>query len=121
MSFAHPLFVCPAVLLFYRLIGKLILSASAHPKDAAFIKFKGLSATARLVQASQTGLYINEQPMVRFDLEFTDERQQRHKVSLKKVVDLLHLDMARRETAEIFYLQENPRRVAFASDLDDIQ
>ncbi|RPE12791.1 hypothetical protein EGT74_04400 [Chitinophaga lutea] len=121
MSFVHPLFICPVVLLFYRLIGKLILRVGANPKDAAFIKFKGLSTTARLVNASQTGMYINEQPMVRFDLEFTDERHQQHKVSLKKVVDLLHLDVARQETAEIFYLKENPQRVAFASDLDDVQ
>ncbi len=120
MSFAHPLVLCPAILLFFRLLVKLITSLTGGPKDAALIKFKGHSTTARLVEASQTGTFINEQPMVRFELEFTDERHQKHRVTLKKVVDLLHLDVARQETAEIFYLKENPQRVAFASDLDEI-
>ncbi len=120
IGFLHPLTLCPLILLGYRLLGKLLSNFTGEPEDVALIKFKGVRTNAKLLSANQTGTYINEQPMVRFELEFTDERQQKHKTSLKKIVDLLHLDITRQETIDIFYLKNNPQQVAFARDLEDI-
>ena len=76
---------------------------------------------AKLVKASQTGTYINEQPMIRFDVEYTDNRHHVHRGSLKKVIGLLELDITKQEQIEIFYLPENPSQIAFASDLNNIE
>jgi hypothetical protein len=120
INFYHPLFVCPIVMLGYRLFGKFISVFTANAHDSMIIKFKGIRTSAKLLSANQTGTYINEQPMVRFELEFMDEHYKKHKASVKKLVDLLHLDITRQEAVEIFYLKENPQQIAFASDLDEI-
>jgi hypothetical protein len=120
MSFGHPLLLCPVILVFYGLLGYLIGRFSGQTKQAVNIKFKGLRARARLLNARQTGLYINEQPNVEFLLEYTDEQQQVHQVSFKRIVDLLDLHVTRQEYIDIFYLKEDPSRIAFASDLEEI-
>jgi hypothetical protein len=120
LSFYHPLFVCPIVMLGYRLFGKFLSSFTGTADDSIIIKFKGIRTNAKLLSASQTGTYINEQPMVRFELEFMDEHYKKHRASIKKLVDLLHLDITRQEAVEIFYLKEDPQKIAFASDLDEI-
>ncbi|WP_428229748.1 hypothetical protein [Flavobacterium sp.] len=121
MSFGHPLIVCPAVLLFYRYFLRFILAKlTGVNSDSMLIKFKGVKTWAKLIKASQTGTYINEQPMIRFELEYTDNRHQVHKCSLKKVIGLLDLDLTKQEQIEIFYLEENPKQIAFAGDLNAI-
>lgn len=120
ISFYHPLFVCPIVMLGYRLFGKFISAFTAKVDESMVIKFKGVRTSAKLLSASQTGTYINEQPMVRFELEFMDEHFKKHKASIKKLVDLLDLNVTRQEAIEIFYLKENPQQIAFSSDLDEI-
>lgn len=122
MSLGHPLLVCPAVLLFYRFLGAIILSKFwGKPNEPFLIKFKGIRTTARLTKASQTGTYINEQPMINFELEFTDRHNQKHKANLKKIVNLLDLDITKQEHLSIFYLKENPQKIAFEKDLNEIE
>lgn len=123
MVFYHPLLVCALILNLgnINLLGRLMSKfANQNPKNDFVIKYKGLPATARLLKASQTGTYINEQPVVEFVLEFTDHQNQRHGVSIKKIVDLLDLDSTRQKEVDIFYLKEDPKRVAFASDLKEL-
>lgn len=122
MSFGHPLIVCPAVLLFYRFIARFIFhKLSGIDDNSALIKFKGIKTMAKLIKASQTGTYINEQPMIRFELEFTDAQRHVHRSSLKKVIGLLELDITKQEQLEIFYLPESPTQIAFANDLNNIE
>lgn len=73
-----------------------------------------------MISANQTGTYINEQPMIRFELEYTDAMQQVRRASLKKIVNLLDLSVTKQETVDIFYLKDQPERIAFASDLNEI-
>lgn len=122
MSFGHPLLICSVVLLFYRLLARFVFNkiAGTSADDAVLIKFKGIKTTAKLINASQTGTYINEQPMIRFLLEYTDNQHQVHRESLKKIVDLLDLNSTKQEHIDVFYLKENPKRIAFASDLNEI-
>lgn len=121
MSIGHPLLICPAVLLFYRFLLAFIAGKlSGKPSEKFLIKFKGIATEAKLLAARQTGTYINEQPMIEFELEFRDNHYQKHQVSIKKVIDLLALDITKQEYISIFYLKDNPQRVAFAQDLNEI-
>jgi hypothetical protein len=122
MSFGHPLLICPAVLLFYGILANFIDGKlSGVPGNAPLIKFKGIRTTAKLLSANLTGTYINEQPMINFELEFVDQQNYTHRTSIKKIVSLLDLDSTRQKTADIFYLQEDPRRIAFTNDLNEIR
>lgn len=121
MSFGHPLIVCPIVLIFYRYLLRFILKKLTGLGDnSVLIKFKGIKTQAKLISVSQTGTYINEQPMMRFELEYTDNKHHIHRNSLKKVVGLLELDVTKQAQIEIFYLPENPNEIAFADDLNKI-
>jgi hypothetical protein len=120
MSFGHPLLVCPFVLLFYKLIELLIAKFSGNTSDQALIKFKGIRTSAKVLHVEETGTYINEQPMIRFELEYTDEQQQAHRTSLKKLIGLLSLDFTKQKNIDIFYLKDDPARIAFADDLDNL-
>ena len=118
--YGHPLWICPLVLLFYRLLLMLIMKFSRQSNDMALIKFKGIKTTATVLGVHPTGTYINEQPMMRFDLAYTDYKGQSHKTSLKKVIGLLSLDTIKQESTDIFYLRDNPAKIAFADDLDNL-
>ncbi|EJL68292.1 hypothetical protein [Chryseobacterium populi] len=120
--FWHPLLICPAVLLFYRGGLSLLLSKIGGGKkgEAELIKFKGIKTTAKLISANQTGTYINEQPMILFKLEYTDDQNRIRRAEIKKIVNLLDLNSVQQKTVDIFYLKENPDRIAFASDLEKI-
>lgn len=121
ISFGHPLIVCPMVLLFFRYLLKFIYSKlSGLNGSSSMIKFKGIKTWAKLVKVSQTGTYINDQPEILFQLEYTDNKHHVHRNSLKKVIRLLELDITKQEKIEIFYLPENPNKIAFASDLNTI-
>ncbi|HCA05941.1 hypothetical protein [Chryseobacterium sp.] len=118
----HPLLICPAILLFYKLIFFYFINRIFNGKqgEPELIKFKGIRTTARLISADQTGTYINEQPMILFKLEYVDEQNQTHRAEIKKIVNLLDLNNVKKETADIFYLKEDPSRIAFAEDLENV-
>jgi len=121
MSFWHPLLICPTILLFYNvLVSFLDGKISGVSGNAPLIKFKGIRTTAKLLTTNLTGMYINEQPMVNFVLEFVDHQNQIHTASIKKVVSLLDLDSTKQKTVDVFYLREDPRKIAFAADLNEI-
>jgi len=122
ISFGHPLIVCPMVLLFFRYLLKFIYSKlTVLNGSSSMIKFKGIKTWAKLIKVSQTGTYINDQPEILFQLEYTDNKHHVHRNSLKKVIRLLELDITKQEKIEIFYLPENPNKIAFASDLNTIE
>lgn len=118
----HPLILCPAILLFYRGIFSYFLNRifNGRKGEAELIKLKGIRTTARLISADQTGTYINEQPMILFKLEYEDEQNQIRRSEIKKIVNLLDLSSVKRQTIDVFYLKEDPGRIAFAEDLEEI-
>jgi len=119
ITFWHPLVICPASILFFFFgLFRFIETFGGLPKNILRIKFYGKQAVARILSAEQTGTYINEQPQVRFELEYTDGNGQVHQVSLKKIVNLLDVAITREKTISIFYLEEDPQQVAFAADLE---
>jgi hypothetical protein len=119
LTFFHPLLICPLALLGLRWLmggglGKFFLGSD----EALRLKYEGYRAEARLLGAEQTGTYINEQPQVRFELEYHDRQGKTHQASFKKVVDLLNMAITQAETIPIFYLADQPQKIAFAADID---
>src|SRR5690606_22117172 len=112
IAFWHPLIICPLsiLFLFFGIMG-FIGKFSALPKDILQVKFHGKEALATIIRAEQTGTYINEQPQVRFELEYIDAKGQVHQVSLKKIVNLLDVGITREKTIPIFYLENDPQQV----------
>lgn len=121
MCIGHPLIICAFSLLFYRYIVFFIFNKlSGLTGNAPQIKFGGIKTQAKLIHVSQTGTYINEQPEMRFELEYTDNKNYVHRSTLKKIIGLLELDMTKQEFIEIFYLPEDPKQIVFANDLKTI-
>lgn len=122
INFWHPLIICPLVLIFYRYLLRFIFNKlSGLNNNSVLIKFKGIRTSAKLISVSQTGTYINEQPMITFEVEYTDNKHQIHRNSFKRIVRLLDLDITKNEHVEIFYLADNPSQIAFAEDLNNIK
>lgn len=122
MGIGHPLLTCAFTLLLYRAFGTFILSKFIGKPDKLFmVKFKGTKTNARLLKASQTGTYINEQPMINFELEFADQFNQKYRINIKKIVNLLDLDITKQEYVSIFYLKDDPQQAAFEKDLNEVE
>jgi hypothetical protein len=119
LIFWHPLIICPLILFLYKgLIGGLLNKYFGRGKDDLRLKFYGKKTMARLRNASQTGLTINDQPQVLFEMEYTDAFGKKYTTSFKKIVSLLDLGIAKQEMLEIFYLPDAPHIVALAGDLE---
>lgn len=119
LNFYHPLIICPFILFLYRILARLFKKYVSRLTENKLIKFKGIKTTARLISLNQTGVYINEQPQIKFELEYTDNRNQSHRAIVKKTVSILQLDITKQEWIDIFYLPEDPKRIAFANDLNE--
>lgn len=119
LRFYHPLLLIPLILLLTR-FGLMKLFKFIGGSPAALLRFKyyGIRTDAQIVSASQTGTYINEQPQLRFELRYQDATGISHTASLKKIIPLLELDIAKQATIPIFYLKEKPEQIAFASDVE---
>lgn len=120
LAFYHPLVLCPFILLVGGIsFGKLISLFIGAPANGLQLKYYGIRTDAQIVSAEQTGTYINEQPQVRFELRYQDNLGKTHTASLKKIVPLLDLNMTKQESIPVFYLKEDPKQVAFASDIEE--
>lgn len=68
----------------------------------------GKKARAEVTEISPTGTTINDQPQIRFSLNFTDEKGQIHYKTFKKVVLLTDLYQQQIGSRQVLYLPENP-------------
>nr|WP_049482712.1 hypothetical protein [Stenotrophomonas geniculata] len=103
LSFGHPLLVCPLVLCGYmlglRLLGRL-LQADARGEA---LKYRGIGVEARVLKVRQTGTYLNEQPQVEFQLEYTDRDGRVQQVSVRRFIPLIDLANIPRENVTLLY------------------
>jgi hypothetical protein len=119
MRFYHPLILIPLILLLTRRgLMKLLKLVGGSPEALLRFKYYGIRTEATIVSASQTGTYINEQPQLRFELRYQDTTGVSHTASLKKIIPLLELDIAKQATINVFYLKDKPEQIAFASDVE---
>jgi len=111
LSLGHPLLVCPLVLCGYalglRLLGRL-LQADARG-DA--LKYRGIGVEAKVLKLRQTGTYLNEQPQVEFQLEYTDREGGVQQVSVRRFIPLIELANLPREQVTLLYDPEDRRNV----------
>ena len=110
----HPLVICPLILLgitFFLRGGKLTKNQLQH-------KYYGYETQAQVIGASQTGVYINKQPQVRFDLQYTDHNNRLNSVSFTKTMGILDAGLAQQKTIDIFYLDNDPQNICIASELN---
>ncbi|HEY9262654.1 hypothetical protein [Chitinophaga sp.] len=119
LRFYHPLIIIPLILLSTRWgLMKLLSFIGGSPAALLRFKYYGIRTDARIVSASQTGTYINEQPQLRFELQYQDTAGVSHNASLKKIIPLLELEIAKQATIPVFYLKDKPEQIAFASDVE---
>lgn len=126
LSLPHPLILSPVILysllaIFYLFFSKLIspnLSKGSGDKDMAQLLLWGKRATAEIISVQQTGTYINEQPQIRFNMNFIDSDNISHQVAIKKIVSLLDLPAVQlTKSKQILYLADNPQAIALEEDL----
>lgn len=67
----------------------------------------GKTSEGEILNFSQTGTYINEQPQIRFTLRFYDELGNIENKSFKKVVSLTELHKLKKGEVEVLYLPRN--------------
>lgn len=126
LSFSHPLISSAGFLIFfsgifYLIFRFLIFKKLNIGKESVILKFRGLKAYAKIIQAEQTGTYINEQPEIQFDIEFTDYTGDMRRTKIRKIVSLVDLASVKLEREkEIFYDKKNPDSIMFEEDINSI-
>jgi len=121
LSMAHPWVLVPlinlglaiVVWLFLGFIGK----ASGNPAEPLRMILYGVKATGTILSYSQTGLSINDQPQVQFEIEYVDQQGFRQTTLYKKIVSLLDMHKIYAEHKEIMYLPAQPQNIVFYEDL----
>jgi hypothetical protein len=116
----HPWTLIPLINLgvafFIGFLLKMIVNASGDKNSVRMVMY-GLKVTADILSYKQTGMYINEQPQVAFNLEFTDKQGKKHSMVVKKIISLLEVHKLQTGPVEIMYLPEDPGTVVFYDDL----
>lgn len=120
-SFWHPLMISAVSIyvfggIFYMIFTKIL--GKFKGRNGIKLKFAGRKTLAKILHISQTGTYINNQPQVKFNLEYKDHLGRTRLAELKKIVSLLDVGNLNQQTEkEIFFLEEDPAQIAFAEDL----
>lgn len=114
LSLWHPWIMTPVMglLLFNTsgLIGRLF--GGRHGEEEDLVLY-GKKTTAVVQHAEQTGTYINEQPQIKYILQYNDDKGKQHLVTLKKIVPLTQLHDVNTGTQDILYLPEDPEKIMF--------
>lgn len=124
LTFWHPLISIPLFLLFfpgvlYIFFKCLILKKMHLGKDALVLKFKGKKTVSTIVSTEQTGTYINEQPELRYQVQYQDGTGTTQRAVIKKIVPLLDIaKKGQQHEAIIFYDPANPSHAAFEADIN---
>lgn len=123
LSFWHPLIIIPACCLFfpgilYGLIKFVFMKKMNMGGKVEFLKFKGKRALASITRVEQTGTMINDQPEIRFHVEFLDGAGRNVSAQIKKIVSLIDVAQVRsQKEAFVFYDPNNTQTVAFEEDI----
>ncbi|WP_297377613.1 hypothetical protein [uncultured Helcococcus sp.] len=83
------------------------ISSSNSKKDIGELLLYGRSTEGEIVSYGQTGLYVNEQPQLRFNMKFIDDIGNTVNKSFKKVIPLTKLHELKLGKVEVLYLPRN--------------
>ncbi|MGJ1387730.1 hypothetical protein ACR782_16145 [Sphingobacterium spiritivorum] len=113
VSFTHPVVMTGfsmlvLVFLYKRLVKKFIFGK----KRDRNLLYSGAQAVARINQVRQTGLTVNDQPEVRFEVSFTDTKGQLRHAAYKKIISLIDLPLIPRSgEINILYDTDKPENI----------
>ncbi|MDR6547776.1 hypothetical protein J2810_003862 [Chryseobacterium rhizosphaerae] len=109
LTFMHPIIFSGVMTLIYVLVFQLIIGKFFKNKKEERILFVGRSAEAQIISVNQTGLTVNDQPQIMFQVSFKDFRGKEHIAVYKKVIRLLDLSSVPKQGAvEILYDENDP-------------
>ena len=109
----HPWVFTPFTAYFVFNIGGLFGKMFGGNMSEDKLLLYGKRAQAKVQKASQTGTYINEQPQVRFILNYQDDKGQEHVVDFKQIVSLTEMHVLQKDTRDILYLPNEPQNIVF--------
>ena len=124
LTLSHPLISSAGFLILftgiiYAIVKFLIFRKMNIGPSTLALKFKGKRANGTILKVQQTGTYINEQPEVRFDVEYTDDQGVIQQVQLKKIVSLLEVGSVKEQThCSLFYDPHEPKKAQFEQDIN---
>lgn len=113
MVFYHPLLLCPLIML----VLNYFFGGKKLTRNQLQHKYYGYKTQAHVISAVQTGVYINQQPQVRFNLQFTDHNGQLQQAAFTRTIGVLDTNFAQQKDMDVFYLQNNPQDVCLARDI----
>ncbi|WP_426479625.1 hypothetical protein ACP3T3_09410 [Chryseobacterium sp. CBSDS_008] len=112
LTFMHPIIFSGVMTIIYVLVFQLVFSKLFKNKKEERILFSGRNAEAHIISVSQTGLTVNDQPQIMFQVSFKDFRGIEHIAVYKKVVSLLKLSsIPQQGIIEIMYDENDPKKI----------
>jgi len=121
LRLSHPWISVPliniGVVLFMSVLLGFIGRASGDAEQPLRIVMYGVRTTGIIRNYRQTGMYINEQPQVQFEIEYTDQQATRRTTVYKKIVSLLDIHKLGNGPKEIMFLPDEPEKIVFYEDL----
>ncbi|WP_288445582.1 hypothetical protein [uncultured Chryseobacterium sp.] len=112
LTFMHPIIFSGVMTIIYVLVFQLIFGRFFKNTKEERILFSGRSAEADIISVSETGLTVNDQPQIMFQLSFKDFRGTEHITVYKKIVSRLNLSsVPKKGTVEIMYDENDPKKV----------
>jgi hypothetical protein len=121
LNISHPWVLVPLINLgvggFIWILLGFIGKASGNPAEPLRMILYGIKATGTILSYSQTGMSINDQPQVQFEIEYIDQQGLKQFTLYKKIVSLLEIHKISAEHKEIMYLPTHPQNIVFYEDL----
>lgn len=112
LTFMHPIIFSGIMALIYVLVFQLIIGKFFKNNKEERILFAGKNAGAHILSVSETGVTINDQPQIMFQVSFKDFRGNEHIATYKTIVSLLNLSsVPKTGTIEIMYDENDPKKI----------
>ncbi|WP_126651889.1 hypothetical protein [Chryseobacterium aureum] len=112
LTFMHPIIFTGVMILIFVLIFQFIFGKFFKNEKEERLMFTGRNAEANIISVSQTGLMVNDQPQIMFQVSFKDFRGTEHITVYKKVVGLLNLSsIPKQGKVEIMYDENDPKKI----------
>lgn len=112
LTFMHPIIFSGVMFLLTILVYQMIFGRFFKKTKEERILFAGRNAEADIISVSQTGLMVNNQPQIMFQVSFKDFKGKEHITVFKKIVNLLDLaSVPKQGKIVIMYDENNPKKI----------
>lgn len=110
VTFIHPWVWIPLAAIFiFRLFDKVSgLGSQVDDATENELLLHGVRTEGEIITATQTGMYINEQPQMRIRIRFKDQFGKQHTVEKKQIVLLNEMHLYKSGSKTVLYLPDNP-------------